>query len=49
MERLSKDLLVGTLSHVAGRVKKIKPSADSLVLFIDSHQVVLMRMPKLKK
>ena len=35
IDSLAKDLLVGTVSHVAGRVKKVKPSVDSLVLFID--------------
>jgi hypothetical protein len=29
------NLIVGTVQHIAGRVKKAKPAVDSLVLFID--------------
>ena len=34
-KRLAIDLIVGTVSHVAERVRRDKPAVDSLVLFID--------------
>ena len=35
MDIIAENLIVGTVQHIAGRVKKAKPAVDSLVLFID--------------
>jgi len=35
MSQLAENLIVGTVQHIAGRVKRVKPAVDSLVLFID--------------
>eukprot|EP01036_Dinobryon_divergens_P026583 gene26583-35251_t len=35
LEDTAKDVIVGTMRHIARRVKKHKPSIDSFVLFID--------------
>eukprot|EP01035_Chromulina_nebulosa_P023318 gene23318-biopygen15360 len=35
------NLIVGTVQHIAGRVKKVKPAVDSLVLFIDESVKLL--------
>ena len=35
MDTIAENLIVGTVEHIAGRVKKAKPAVDSLVLFID--------------
>ena len=34
-DSFAENLIVGTVQHIAGRVKKAKPAVDSLVLFID--------------
>ena len=39
--RSGDDLIVGTLQHIAGRVKKVKPAVDSLVLFIDESAALV--------
>eukprot|EP01035_Chromulina_nebulosa_P069350 gene69350-biopygen25779 len=31
----AENLIVGTVRHIAGRVRKVNPSIDSMVLFID--------------
>jgi hypothetical protein len=35
MRLLTEDLIVGTVQHIAERVKRVKPTVDSMVLFID--------------
>ena len=45
MRRLVENLILGTVLHIAERVKRVKPSVDSLVLFID-ESAKLIEHPK---
>eukprot|EP00597_Dinobryon_sp_UTEXLB2267_P018033 CAMPEP_0201112350 /NCGR_PEP_ID=MMETSP0812-20130820/77193_1 /ASSEMBLY_ACC=CAM_ASM_000668 /TAXON_ID=98059 /ORGANISM="Dinobryon sp., Strain UTEXLB2267" /LENGTH=473 /DNA_ID=CAMNT_0047375675 /DNA_START=346 /DNA_END=1764 /DNA_ORIENTATION=+ len=40
-DSLEIDLMVGTMAHVAARVRQVKPSMDSFVLFIDESMKLI--------
>ena len=40
MSILADELIIGTVKHIAGRMKKVKPVVDSLVLFIDESAAI---------
>jgi len=41
MELLAENLMVGTINHIAARVKRVKPSVDSFVLFVDESMKLI--------